>query len=91
MNVEQVLNTSKICGSLFGIVHGRRGHLSNKLAAELMAQVVGPGTQYLVTAHLSDDCNRPELVESTARNCLSLSCTLLALVFGTSCAIALRS
>ncbi len=67
---HDLLRSSRRPAHLLHRIHGRRGHLSNKRAAELMAQVVGPGTQYLVTVHLSDDCNRPELAESAARNCL---------------------
>lgn len=44
---------------------GRRGHLSNQGAADLLPHVIGPRTRHLVMAHLSRDCNRPELVQQS--------------------------
>jgi phosphoribosyl 1,2-cyclic phosphodiesterase len=49
---------------------GRRGHLSNQAAGELVPRVLGPATRHLVMAHLSRDCNRPELVRQTVTTCL---------------------
>lgn len=49
---------------------GRRGHLSNQAAGELVPRVLGPATRHLVMAHLSRDCNRPELVRQTVTRCL---------------------
>ena len=40
----------------------RRGHLSNQSAAELLPAIIGPLTQHVILAHLSDDCNHPDLV-----------------------------
>ncbi|MEW6032657.1 MAG: MBL fold metallo-hydrolase [Bacillota bacterium] len=42
-------------------VLGDRGHLSNEQAAEALARIVGPGTKMVLLAHLSDECNTPEL------------------------------
>jgi|YelNatPaOPRAMG01_1025707.scaffolds.fasta_scaffold17212_4 phosphoribosyl 1,2-cyclic phosphodiesterase len=39
----------------------RHGHLSNEAAAEAVAQIANADLQRLVLAHLSADCNRPEL------------------------------
>ena len=39
----------------------RHGHLSNEDAGQLAAEVVTDQLQHLVLAHLSRDCNRPEL------------------------------
>lgn len=39
----------------------RHGHLSNEAAAEAAAQIASAELQRLVLAHLSADCNRPEL------------------------------
>lgn len=39
----------------------RHGHLSNEAAGKLAAEVVTDKLQHLVLAHLSRDCNRPEL------------------------------
>jgi phosphoribosyl 1,2-cyclic phosphodiesterase len=36
-----------------------QGHLSNRAAAELMAEIAGDGLKHLFLAHLSSDCNSP--------------------------------
>ncbi|TFE69508.1 metal-dependent hydrolase [Methylacidiphilum sp. Yel] len=46
----------------------RHGHLSNEATAEIAAQLVKEGTQNLFLAHLSEDCNRTDLAESTVKN-----------------------
>ncbi len=45
----------------------RHGHLSNEAAAQLAEQLVSAELRQIYMAHLSSDCNRPEL----ARNALS--------------------
>jgi phosphoribosyl 1,2-cyclic phosphodiesterase len=40
---------------------GRHGHLSNAAAAEAAAQVMSADLKHLYLAHLSRECNRPEL------------------------------
>jgi phosphoribosyl 1,2-cyclic phosphodiesterase len=40
---------------------GRQGHLSNKGAAETVAEIAGPRLSHVFLAHISDDCNRREL------------------------------
>ena len=52
-------------------IHGKRGHLSNQAAIELLPKIIGPATRHLILAHLSDECNRPELVEKGVRACLA--------------------
>ena len=42
---------------------GRHGHLSNVDAAEAAAQIMSAGLQHLYLAHLSRECNKPELAE----------------------------
>jgi len=51
-------------------IAGRQGHLSNTQAGELLAEVAGSHLEVVFLAHLSDDCNRPELAESTVRAAL---------------------
>lgn len=46
-------------------IAGRQGHLSNQHAAEMIAAVAGPGLARVYLAHLSLDCNRPELALQT--------------------------
>jgi len=40
---------------------GRHGHLSNEAAAEAVAQIMSAELRHLYLAHLSRECNRPEL------------------------------
>ena len=40
---------------------GRHGHLSNATAAETAAQIMSADLKHLYLAHLSRECNRPEL------------------------------
>ncbi len=51
-------------------IMSRRGHLSNQDAIDLLAQTIGPDTKHLIMAHLSDDCNHPNLVFNLVRNYL---------------------
>jgi len=40
---------------------GRHGHLSNEAAAEAIAQIMSTELKHLYLAHLSRECNKPEL------------------------------
>jgi phosphoribosyl 1,2-cyclic phosphodiesterase len=40
---------------------GRHGHLSNDAAAEAVAQIMSAGLKHLYLAHLSRECNKPDL------------------------------
>ena len=51
-------------------VAGRHGHLSNVRTAELLVDIAGPPLTDVFLAHISQDCNRPELALSTVRNAL---------------------
>ena len=42
-------------------IGGSRGHLSNRLAAELARELVHPGLGGILLAHLSSECNDPDL------------------------------
>lgn len=42
---------------------GRHGHLSNLAAAEAAAQIMSAGLRHLYLAHLSEECNKPELAQ----------------------------
>jgi len=42
---------------------GRHGHLSNEAAAEAVAQIMSADLHHLYLAHLSRECNRPELAQ----------------------------
>jgi phosphoribosyl 1,2-cyclic phosphodiesterase len=43
---------------------GRHGHLSNVTAAETIAQIMSAEMKHLYLAHLSRECNRPELAHN---------------------------
>jgi len=42
-------------------VLGRQGHLSNHAAAELIGEIYHPGLKHIYLAHLSSECNHPDL------------------------------
>ncbi len=42
---------------------GRHGHLSNVAAAETAAQIMSAGLRQIYLAHLSGECNKPEIAE----------------------------
>lgn len=42
-------------------IAGRRGHLSNAHAAQMIADIASPALAHIFLCHLSLDCNRPEL------------------------------
>jgi len=46
-------------------IAGPRGHLSNRAAADLAADLYHPGLRTVVLAHMSDRCNRPDLALAT--------------------------
>ena len=51
---------------LKGRISGPTGHLSNKEAAELLAQYATPSLRHVWFCHLSEENNHPELVRKTA-------------------------
>jgi len=56
--------------SLIQRILGRQGHLSNEQAAELLAEVAGARLRTVFTAHLSADCNTPDLSAYALRRAL---------------------
>lgn len=70
---EQMLKDAKRPWSLKQRIAGRQGHLSNRQAAELLAEVAGPPLRAVFLAHLSQDCNRPELALKAIRSALASS------------------
>lgn len=50
---------------------GNQGHLSNRAAAALAAEVAGDTLETVVLAHLSRDCNREDLALETVRDGLA--------------------
>jgi len=51
-------------------IAGRQGHLSNRQAGELLAEVAGSDLKTVFLAHLSSECNRPEIAVRTVSDIL---------------------
>ena len=62
---EDMLNDAERPWSLKQRIRGRQGHLSNRHAAEMMAEIAGPRLRRICLAHLSRDCNSLEAVDRT--------------------------
>lgn len=59
--------------SLKSRISGRQGHLSNRLAAELLAELGGARLRRVYLAHISRDCNRHELALAETRCSLNIA------------------
>lgn len=58
-------------------VLGRQGHLSNQACAELLQEVLHKGLKHVYLAHLSEECNHPEVALKSSANVLKdLDCKL---------------
>jgi len=68
---EQMLRDAARPWSLKQRVAGRQGHLSNRQAGELLAEVAGPELRSVFLVHLSAECNRPELAAGAVRAALA--------------------
>ncbi len=51
-------------------IAGRHGHLSNRAAAQLGAELYHPGLAGVVLAHLSQECNDPALAADVVATAL---------------------
>lgn len=67
---EEMLRDAARPWSLKQRILGNQGHLSNRTAAALAAEVAGDTLETVVLAHLSRDCNREDLALETVRECL---------------------
>ena len=68
---EQMLKAADRPWHLKQRIIGRQGHLSNQHAAELLAEIGGPHLNAVFLAHLSGECNLPELARKTVADALS--------------------
>ncbi|MFA7257703.1 MAG: MBL fold metallo-hydrolase [Kiritimatiellales bacterium] len=68
---ESLLHEANRPWSLKQRIRGNQGHLSNRAAAALMAEIAGDGLQHLFLAHLSADCNSPHHAKTTFETLLS--------------------
>lgn len=67
---EQMLKDAKRPWHLKQRIIGRQGHLSNRHAADLVSEIAGPHLKAVFLAHLSADCNVPELARKTVADAL---------------------
>ncbi|HPR83483.1 MAG TPA: MBL fold metallo-hydrolase [Pontiellaceae bacterium] len=68
---ETLLHEADRPWSLKQRIRGNQGHLSNRAAAALMAEIAGEGLQHLFLAHLSADCNSPQHARKTFETLLA--------------------
>lgn len=68
---EQMVRRSGRPELLKSRILGRLGHLSNDSAAELVAELAGPHLQWIILAHLSEECNERTLCERAIRDRLA--------------------
>ena len=68
---ETLLHEADRPWSLKQRIRGNQGHLSNRAAAALMAEIAGEGLQHLFLAHLSSDCNSPRHARTTFETMLA--------------------
>lgn len=62
-DVKMLQDCPRRAWSLKQRILGRHGHLSNAAAAEAATQIMSDGLRHLYLAHLSRECNKPELAE----------------------------
>lgn len=67
---DQMLQDGPYPWSLKQRIRSRHGHLSNREAMQLLAQVAWPGLEALFLAHLSEENNCPQLVMESFRGTL---------------------
>jgi len=67
---EEMLRDSPRPWSLKQRIAGRQGHFSNAQAAALVTELAGDHLDSVLLAHLSADCNRPELAMEAVRRAL---------------------
>lgn len=68
---EQMLKAADRPWHLKQRIIGRQGHLSNQHAAELLVEIAGPQLKAVFLAHLSGECNLPELARKTIADALA--------------------
>ena len=65
-----LLHQSRYPPSVRGRIASSHGHLSNDDAARLVVELLHPGLAVVVLAHLSEECNRPELARAAVGEAL---------------------
>jgi phosphoribosyl 1,2-cyclic phosphodiesterase len=69
-DVKMLQDCPRRSWSLKQRILGRHGHLSNEAAAEAVAQIMCADLKHLYLAHLSRECNKPELALRIMTECL---------------------
>ncbi len=64
---SEMLSKSSYSWELKQRINGRRGHLSNRNAADIIFNVTQNGTPMIVLAHLSEENNSADIAEKTVR------------------------
>jgi phosphoribosyl 1,2-cyclic phosphodiesterase len=67
---EVLLQTGPYPAAVRQRIGGSRGHLSNRLAAELVAELCSPCLETVILAHVSAQCNEPALARRTVGGAL---------------------
>ncbi len=67
---EVMLRTGPYPASVRRRIAGIGGHLSNRVAADLAAEVAGPELETVVLVHVSEQCNTKEKARTTVRAAL---------------------
>lgn len=68
---EIMLRTGNYPPAVRERIAGAGGHLSNRAAAELVAELIHEGLELVVLVHLSDRCNRSDLARSEVERALA--------------------
>ena len=59
-------------------IKGRKGHLSNQDAADMLGEIKSDNLNYVILAHLSEENNTPEKAFNTVRKTIGSSCIKLS-------------
>jgi phosphoribosyl 1,2-cyclic phosphodiesterase len=70
---EVLLATSPYPWSVKRRIASSHGHLSNQAAARFVVELMHPRLAGVILAHLSDECNRPELARHVVGTALAKS------------------
>lgn len=67
---EVLLQSGPYPASVRQRIAGSTGHLSNRMAADLLADLCSPALEVVILAHLSEPCNEPGLARRTVASAL---------------------
>lgn len=68
---EEMLRNGSYPFHLQQRIRGDKGHLSNTACSNYLKNIIGENTKYIVLAHLSEENNKEELVQTEINNMLS--------------------